>query len=61
MPVDFTHEVVSLWRKFSSELQAKSNPLASSAQIRLDDAIAQSALVVANEVNRRHRIGPIGW
>jgi hypothetical protein len=42
-------------------MRCQGNPLAASAQIVLDDAIAESTLVVSNKVNRVHGISPIAW
>ena len=61
MPVDFGHEVVNLWRQFIRQLKRQSNPLEALAQTTLDRAIAKSALVVTNEVNRGHGVSPIAW
>jgi hypothetical protein len=49
MPVDFTREIVRLWRAFIRDLHNHGNALAASAQTVLDDLIAESALVVSNE------------
>src|SRR5262249_36575244 len=51
MPVDFGREVVKLWREFIRRLGDQNNPLAASAQTVLDNANAESALVVTNEAN----------
>jgi hypothetical protein len=61
MPVDFANEVVRLWRIFVSRLANQSDPLAPLAQSVLDDAISESAKVVANDRNARHGIAPIAW
>jgi hypothetical protein len=61
MPVYFGHEVVRLWREFIKALQAQNSPLSAVAQTMLDDAIAESAVVVTNPINRRHRVSPIAW
>ena len=64
MPVDFGREIVRLWREFIQRLQDPGNPgnpLASLAQARLNDAIAESALVVTHDVNQCHGISPIAW
>jgi hypothetical protein len=61
MPVDFGREVVSLWRQFVQHLKRQPNPLDALAQTTLDKAIANSALVVSNEVNRGHGVSPIAW
>jgi hypothetical protein len=61
MPVDFGREVVNLWRQFIRHLTSRTNPLEALAQTTLDRAIAKSALVVTNEVNRGHGVSPIAW
>jgi hypothetical protein len=61
MPVDFGHEVVGLWRQFIRRLQSQGNPLATLAQTKLVEAIAETALVVTNKVSRVHGVSLIAW
>jgi hypothetical protein len=61
MPVDFANEAARLWRIFVARLTNQSDPLAPLAQSVLDDAIGESAKVVANDRNARHGITPIAW